>query len=197
VDGELWDVTDAAGVPLGMTHPRGDPDFPVGRFHVVPAVCVVRGDGLVLITQRSAEKDWALDWEFPAGSALAGETSREGAVRELREETGLHAVASALTFVGRFTEELALLDLYVAHGLDTDVLTLDSDEVADAAWVSLDTVRERYRAGVFAEPWVARLDALFPSLVSAVRGEAPTQDPPAVRASLHPLTNSPADELTR
>lgn len=169
MDGELWDVTDAAGIPLGITHRRGDPDFPAGRFHVVSSVCVVRDDGLVLVTQRAAVKDWALDWEFPAGSALAGETSRQAAVRELQEETGLRASGDALTFVGRFTEESALLDLYVAHDLDTAVLTLDPEEVADADWLPLDDVRVRYRAGDFAQPWVARLDTLWPALVAAVR----------------------------
>ncbi len=177
MDGELWDVTDAAGIPIGRTHRRGDPGFPAGLFHIVSAVCVVRDDGLVLITQRAAVKDWALAWEFPAGSVLAGETSAEGAIRELHEETGLTASPETLTFVGRFTEESALLDLYVAHGLDTAVLALDPAEVADSEWVSLDTVRARYRAGIFAEPWVARLDALWPALVAAVRGAGAAAPP--------------------
>ena len=41
--GELWDVTDAEGTPVGVTHRRGDPGFPAGRFHIVASVCVVRG----------------------------------------------------------------------------------------------------------------------------------------------------------
>lgn len=171
MDGELWDVTDAAGIPLGMTHRRGDPDFPVGRYHVVSSVCAVRDDGRVLISQRAAVKDFALDWEFAAGSALAGETSREAAVRELREETGLRASGAGLAFVGRCVETSALFDVYVAHDVDPATLALDPDEVAASEWVTLDDVRVRYRAGEFAGPWVARLDALWPALVGAVRGQ--------------------------
>ena len=137
MDGELWDVTDAAGTPTGRTHRRGDSDFPDGLFHVVSAVCVVRADGLVLITQRAATKDWALSWEFPAGSALAGETSVDAAVRELREETGLEVSADSLELVGRVTEESALLDLYVTRVRQHPDLALDPDEVSDAAWVTL------------------------------------------------------------
>lgn len=53
--------------------------------------CVVRHEGFVLLTLRSASKDYPLTWEFPAGSALAGESSVDAAIRELREETGLSA----------------------------------------------------------------------------------------------------------
>jgi 8-oxo-dGTP pyrophosphatase MutT (NUDIX family) len=170
VDGELWDLVDASGRPVGITHRRGDPDFPVGRYHVVSSVCAVRADGLVLISQRAAVKDFALDWEFAAGSALAGETSREAAVRELREETGLRVSADELLFVGRCVEAAALFDLYVAHGVDPATVQLDSAEVAASEWATLDQVREQYRAGMFAAPWVARLDAMWPALTAAVQG---------------------------
>ena len=71
---ELWDLIDETGRPLGRTHRRDDPAFPDGTFHLVVSVCAVRPDGRVLTTRRAAVKDWPLSWEFPAGSALAGET---------------------------------------------------------------------------------------------------------------------------
>ncbi|MGN6220176.1 MAG: NUDIX hydrolase [Microbacterium sp.] len=168
MDDELWDLVDAAGRPLGTTHRRGDPSLPRGAFHVVSSVCAVRADGQVLISQRAAVKDWALDWEFAAGSALAGETSRQAAARELWEETGLRAAADALVFVGRVVEQSALFDLYVAHDVDPATLILDPEEVAASEWVTLDDVHARYRSD-FAGPWVARLDALWPQLLRAVR----------------------------
>ncbi|MBD3942440.1 NUDIX hydrolase [Microbacterium sp. NEAU-LLC] len=175
MDAELWDLVDAAGRPLGITHRRGDPDLPAGSYHIVSSVCAVREDGRVLISQRAAVKDFALDWEFAAGSALAGETSREAAARELREETGLIAAADALVFVGRRIEATALFDVYVAHDIDPATVQLDPAEVADSEWVTMDEVRERYRAGVFAAPWVARFDELWPALTAAVRAGAATR----------------------
>lgn len=169
MDDELWDLVDAAGRPLGITHRRGDPGLPAEAFHVVSSVCAVRADGRVLISQRAAVKDWALDWEFAAGSALAGETSRQAASRELREETGLRAAPDALVFVGRVVEASALFDLYVAHDVDPATLALDPEEVAASEWVTLDEVQARYRSD-FAGPWVARLDAMWAELVAAVRG---------------------------
>ncbi|WP_164743573.1 NUDIX hydrolase [Microbacterium sulfonylureivorans] len=160
MDGELWDVTDAAGTPTGVTHRRGDPDFPAGRFHVVASVCVVRGDGLVLITRRAAEKDWPLAWEFPAGSALAGETSVEGAVRELAEETGVRVEGADLQFVGRVVEETALFDFYVTFLPGDPVLELDPEEVCESAWVPLAQALRRSDDGEMAGPWTPRLAQL-------------------------------------
>ena len=169
MDGELWDLTDAAGVPVGITHRRGDPDFPAGLFHVVASVCVVRGDGLVLMTRRAAVKDWPLAWEFPAGSALAGETSREGAVRELDEETGVAVGTADLEVVGRVTEEQALFDLYVARVRGDPELVLDPDEVCESVWVPLTETLRRCAAGEMAGPWTGRLDLLGARLVELVR----------------------------
>ncbi|MHA7172045.1 NUDIX domain-containing protein [Arthrobacter monumenti] len=76
---EWWDVTDEHGHLTGQTYRRGNPDWPPGRFHLVVATCAYRSDGAVLLTQRSATKEYPLAWEFPGGSALAGESSNDAA----------------------------------------------------------------------------------------------------------------------
>lgn len=83
---EWWDVLDVNGVATGALFRRGDPGWPSGRYRRVVGVCVERSDGSVLLTQRSAEKEeFPFAWEFPGGSAIAGESSREAAGRELLE----------------------------------------------------------------------------------------------------------------
>ena len=67
---------DADGVPTGETFLRGAPGWPADRFHLIVATCVFRDDGTVLLTQRAPGKEFGRGWEFPGGSALAGETSR-------------------------------------------------------------------------------------------------------------------------
>jgi 8-oxo-dGTP diphosphatase len=55
---------------------------------LVVAGLIVR-DGLVLITQRTAEQALPLQWEFPGGKVEPGEAPAAALVRELREELGI------------------------------------------------------------------------------------------------------------
>lgn len=166
--GELWDLTDEHGRPVGRTHRRGIDDMPPGCFHIVAATCVYRADGAVLITRRAAIKEYPMTWEFPAGSALAGETSVAAATRELREETGLSPAPDRFQFIGRFTEPSALVDVYTAPCPDGALLALDPEEVAEADWVTMDAVERLRELAAFAAPWLPRLDALWKPMKDVV-----------------------------
>ncbi len=52
----------------------------------------------------------------------------------------------ALRRVGRFTEETALVDLFVAQEPSRSVVRADPAEVMDWSWVSLSEVNARRRA---------------------------------------------------
>ncbi len=166
--GEWWDLTDAAGNRLGRTHPRADPDLPHGTFHIVAATWAVGPDGRLLVAQRAATKTFPLEWEFPAGSALAGESSRDAAARELGEEAGIQVDPAHLRPVGRSHERTQLVDIYVVH-LDAAVDPVPQpEEVAASEWVSLAEVDRRRREALFARPWLNRLDLFWRELADAV-----------------------------
>jgi 8-oxo-dGTP pyrophosphatase MutT (NUDIX family) len=167
--GEWWDVVDADGAPIDATFRRGSGPWPPGCFHLVVAVCAQRADGAVLLTRRAASKDFAFGWEFPSGSALAGESSYDAASRELREETGLDVEPLKLIPIGRFVEDAALLDFYVARVTGNETLALQSTEVMAAEWVTPDEVIRRLDADRMAEPWSARLYSLWPSTEQELR----------------------------
>lgn len=87
---EKWDVVDEDGEPYGYTMERADAKHLKGElFHRVVSIYTVSKDGKVLITRRSAAKSHPHKWEVTCGSVLAGETPLQGAVRELKEETGI------------------------------------------------------------------------------------------------------------
>ena len=165
---ELWDLVDCDGHALRRTHRRGDGAVPEGAFHLIAATCAHRADGRVLLTFRSAIKDYPLSWEFPAGSALAGETSLEAAARELQEETGLTPPLERFVFIGRHVEPSALVDIYAAAVGEDASLSLDPEEIADSEWATPSQVEARHRAGDFAAPWAPRLDALWPRIRGAI-----------------------------
>jgi len=167
---EWWDVVDADGVSTGQRFMRGAPGWPDGAFHLIAATCVFRTDGSVLLTQRAPGKEFGYGWEFPGGSALAGETSRAAALRELREETGIAVLPDALILVGRFMEPSALLDLYVAEAPSSHQLHLQATEVMAAEWVTCAEVERRLDAQVMASPWNTRLAALWPETKTTMLG---------------------------
>ena len=115
---ELWDVYDARRQLTGRTHRRGVPMQP-GDYHLIVFVWIFNSAGQLLLTKRSPEKEsYPNLWETTGGAVIAGETSREAIVRELREETGLSAermtcLTTLLTTPGFCTEKIAV---YLAQG---------------------------------------------------------------------------------
>lgn len=60
------------------------------EYHLTVLGVVARPDGKFLITQRVMTKAWAPGWwEVSGGAAMAGESSKDAVVREVKEETGL------------------------------------------------------------------------------------------------------------
>lgn len=92
---ELWDAYDREGKPLGFDVVRGEP-LPEGVYHLVVEIYSVTHDGRVLVTQRHPDKPWGLHWEITGGSVVKGEDPITGALRELREETGIRITAEDL-----------------------------------------------------------------------------------------------------
>ena len=90
---ELWDAYNSNYEKIeGMSLVR-DEEIPQGVYHLVCEVLVRHEDGTYLLMKRDPTKPlYPNMWEATAGgSALQGETAEQGAMRELREETGIVA----------------------------------------------------------------------------------------------------------
>jgi len=59
------------------------------RRVIVVAGLVVDDTGRVLLTQRRADQDLPLEWEFPGGKIESGEAPTTALIRELQEELGI------------------------------------------------------------------------------------------------------------
>nr|WP_232372794.1 NUDIX domain-containing protein [Acuticoccus mangrovi] len=105
---------------------------------------VVDADRRVLLVRHT----YITGWHFPGGGVDPGETAREGAMRELREETGL-ALATPPEFFGLyFNRGMAQRDhvaLFVARDhppLDAAALRPQATEIAEVRLAPLDALPE-------------------------------------------------------
>ena len=137
---ELVDLYDENRLPLGRTAERHAPKG-IGEHRIVVHVCVFDSRGRLLIQKRTLEKRiWPGLWDVTVGGGVdAGETSRQGAEREFREELGypldLTGLRPSITvnFGGGFD------DFYiVVKDLDETALVLQEEEVSAVRWVTME-----------------------------------------------------------
>lgn len=158
---ELWDVYDKYGGRTGRTHPRGEPMAP-GDYHLIVSVIVVNSRGEVFLTRRSAQKELCPgEWECPGGGALAGETSRQGAARELLEETGIEAQPGELVYLARRKGPDWYSDDYgLRRDFPIESVAFQPGETDAAQWMPLAEWEQKARAGeLFATGYTEKLYA--------------------------------------
>lgn len=146
---EVWDLVDKCRNPLGKFHTRGT-ELPPSEFHVVVEIVTINADGRILLTQRDALKTYPLLWESTCGSITAGESSAEGAVRELEEETGIAVTPKELQYLGEIKKGNYFLDSYVfrsTRDLEIGDLILQPGEVCNAKWVTLRELEDLNKKG--------------------------------------------------
>ena len=155
-------LLDADRAPLGRIVPRGTA-LRDGEHMLVVHVCIFNRAGSLLLQQRSAaKKSYPGYWDVSvAGGVRAGETGREAAMRETREELGLtleirDSAAVTLAFPGGFD------DFYITRAdVPLSALNLQTEEVQAARWATREEVIALLHAGEFAPYWESFLNLLF------------------------------------
>ena len=141
---EIWDAYDSKFNRIeNRTLVRGEP-IPEGIYHLVCEIIVKHIDGTYLLMQRDFRKHLGGKWEVTAGgSALKGETPLMGAIRELKEETGL--VAKDIKEIKRIIHD-GHHSLYVEYlsvtDCEKDSISLQEGETVDYKWVDRDVLLE-------------------------------------------------------
>lgn len=163
---EQWDIYNKDGVVLHKTMKRGEP-IADGEYHLVVAIWVIDADGKLLVTLRDAAKpSYPNLWENTGGAVLSGETSLEGAMRELKEETGLIASSRQFERLFRFVEQRAIVDQYrLVLPSSCPAITLQKGETQAAKWISPRDFEAMILSDMVALPiaerWYQVKDALF------------------------------------
>ncbi|WHY71580.1 NUDIX hydrolase [Fictibacillus enclensis] len=135
---ETWDVYDKRRNKTNKLHVRGD-SLADGEYHIVVHVWIKNDKGEILLAKRHEDKHFPNLWECPGGSVLAGETSLQGALREVKEEIGITLSRSngRLLKSERRDHFQDFCDVWLFHqSFDLRATNLQKDEVIDIKWVT-------------------------------------------------------------
>lgn len=152
---EKWDLYTKYREKSGKEQIRGE-KIPNGFYHLVVHVWIRNCKGEYLISQRSVSRPtFPLMWECVGGSVLMGESSIDGALREVKEEVGLdlQPEAGKLLFTKirgtdvkyECKEFNDIMDVWLFE-YDGDLHLEDAatDEVADCKWMTVSEIRKLY-----------------------------------------------------
>ncbi len=156
---ELFDCYDENENKLGFDLIRGK-TITKGCYHIVVEIFTINELGEILMTKRHPNKHYPLCWEMTGGSVLKGETVTQGAVRELKEETGIIIKESDLNLFYKFTKNTELYRGFITFiNMNNQKISLQDEETVDYQFISLrefnkfimnndfvNTTKERYLA---------------------------------------------------
>ena len=121
-------------------------EYPSQPICGVGVVCL-KDDQVLLVKRAKPPITW--EWSIPGGGQELGETTREAALRELKEETGVDAELIGLIDVidtvrededGRIQFHYTLVDFAAIWTAGEPVA---DDDVSDAEWAPLSEIEER------------------------------------------------------
>lgn len=144
---EWNDIYDKERNLTGRTHLRGT-RWKRGEYGLVACVWVYDGKGNILLTRRAPEKTGAGSWENSGGAVKAGETSLQGVVRELCEETGIRADPKDFELLGSERDRNTHFDHYCVRAcVPLSEIRLLPGETDDVQWATFEKVRALIDSG--------------------------------------------------
>ena len=149
---ESFDLYTEERIFTGKSMVRRSGPIPEGCYRLVVHTCIFNSEGKMLIQQRHPHKNgWPGLWDVTSGgSVCAGETSRQAAERESKEELGylldLQGERPKITVHW----EKGFNDYYcVVRDVDLSSLHLEEECVQAVRWADCEEVLEMIRKGEF------------------------------------------------
>lgn len=146
---EIWDLYTKNRELTGKSHVRGE-ELPEDSYHLLVHVWIKNSKGEYLISQRSANRPtFPLMWECVGGSVLKGESSLQGAVREVKEEVGIDIKASKGKNIlskirgiidGEKFNDIMDVWLFEYDG-EVELSKATTDEVAQVKWLTREQIK--------------------------------------------------------
>ncbi len=162
---EKLDLFDKDRIALNKIHIRGDIKKD-GEYTIAVGIFVIDNNGRILTTLRDPKKNiYPSLWENTVGNVLSGESSIDGAVRELFEETGINCFANELILIDEKRESDFFMDTYLLkRDIDLKDIVLQEGETVDAKLVTKDGFLEMINNGIVVKHIGNRFKRLLPKI---------------------------------
>lgn len=101
---------------------------------------VIEKDGKVLLVQEKQEICYG-KWNLPAGHLDPNESIMQGAIREIKEETGCDVELTGIaTIANRILEDDIFIEIIFATKLLNESIKIDPEEILDVKWWDIEDV---------------------------------------------------------
>ena len=121
-----------------------------GEYRLSSFIWVINDNKQILLQQRSASaKKMPNMWGTTAGAVKVGETSLDGALRELKEELGIVARKEELEFIGSYKRIYDFVEVWLCKkNISESDLSLQADEVQAAKWYTIEEFEYMINVGM-------------------------------------------------
>lgn len=150
---EYLDVRDYNGNKLGFSVERGKHQHENWWYLCIHAY-IMNEEGNFLIQRRALTKEYFPGiWDITCGAALAGESSVDAAIREVKEELGIDVSEFERQFINTSHCYDCINHAYLFKGsFSLTDLSLQEDEVMDAKLISKDELLDLVKNSPFKDP---------------------------------------------
>ena len=101
---------------------------------------IIEKEGKYLLVQEAKKKCYE-KWNFPAGHLDFNESLEQGAIREIKEETGCDVKLDGVCYVAnRILEDDLLVMIVFNAKLINENIEFDKEEILDVKWFNYDEI---------------------------------------------------------
>ena len=135
---ELIDIVDEYGNPTGEIADRKKV-HDLNLLHWEIVIFIINDKKQILLQKRSANKRFYPNkWALCAGLVVSGETLEEAAVRELKEEIGIHVLKGELNILEKNSNLTRFY--YVISNKKYNEFEIQKEELSEVKWHDIDDV---------------------------------------------------------
>ena len=101
---------------------------------------IIEKDGKYLLVQEAQKKCYK-KWNFPAGHLDFNESLEQGAIREIKEETGCDVKLNGICYIANRILENDLFVMIVFNAIIiNEKISFNKEEILDAKWFDYDEI---------------------------------------------------------